>query len=92
MRTLGNLTGKGTVVADGTDQGDANYDIDVFQDGAMKSAEGTIRGDMPMLAKAQSSRAAQLRLENGSTINIILTLVRGDGSGTLKVSGPVPGF
>jgi hypothetical protein len=92
MLILGNLTGKGIVVADGTDQGEADYDIEVFQDGALKSAEGTIQGDMSMLAKAQSSRAAQLRLENGSTINIILTLVRGDGSGTLQVSGPVPGF
>jgi hypothetical protein len=57
------LTGKGIVVADGADQGEADYDIDVFHDGAMKSADGTIEGDIDMLEKAQSSRAAQLRLE-----------------------------
>jgi hypothetical protein len=92
MRILGNLTGKGVVVADGADQGEVDYDIEVFRDGAMKTAAGTIDGDMPMLARAQSSRTAQLRLEDGSTVSIILTLVRADGSGTLQVSGPVPGF
>jgi hypothetical protein len=92
LRIPGNLTGKGVVVADGADQGEVDYDIDVFHDGAMKTAEGAIEGDMPMLAKAQSSRTAQLRLETGSTISIILTLVRADGSGTLQVSGPLPGF
>jgi len=54
--------------------------------------DGTIEGDIDMLEKAQSSRAAQLRLEDGSTVSIILTLVRSDGRGTLQVSGPVPGF
>jgi len=51
--------------------------------------DSTIEGDIEMLEKARSSRAAQLRLEDGSTVSVILSLVRSDGRRTLQVSGPV---
>jgi hypothetical protein len=92
MRILGNLRGRGTTVSNGADQGEAGYDISVFLNGGMKSADGTIEGDPFMLMNAQSARSTELRLQNGSTVTIILTHVRGDGTGTLAVSGPVPGF
>jgi hypothetical protein len=45
-----------------------------------------------MLMNALSAGSTELKLENGSTITVILTRARGDGTATLVVSGPVPGF
>jgi hypothetical protein len=42
MRHLGKLEGTGQVVVRGNELGAAKYDVDVYQDGAFKTASGVI--------------------------------------------------
>jgi hypothetical protein len=91
MRVLGYLRDRGMVLIDGKAAGEGDYDITIFQDTRAKSASGSMKADMDLLFRAFSSGKAQMRLHDGSVIDIILTELNGDHA-MVTVSGPVAGF
>jgi hypothetical protein len=52
MRHIGRLQGAGQVVIGGKNLGAAKYDIDVYRDGAFKTASGMISADERVIWEA----------------------------------------
>ncbi|MEO1046622.1 MAG: hypothetical protein AAFX04_14380 [Pseudomonadota bacterium] len=68
-----------------------DYHINVFFDGAMRSARGTITGDPGTLLAAMMQREnLDMHLEGGGKVNLILTRSSSSGTFQITISGPVP--
>lgn len=93
MLHLGDLRGVGMVQVDGANVGSIGYKISVWFDEAqnLKSAHGVAVGDGKALFKAFNAGAAELSLEGGGRIKMIVTKINQDGA-EFQVNGPVPGY
>ncbi len=93
MKHLGELSGAGRIEVKGMPVGSVEYSIDVWLDeqARRKSADGSAQGDMGAIAKAFNAGTAQLFLEGGGSVHIIITKIGVHGA-ELQISGPVPGF
>lgn len=94
MQPIGTLTGTGGLLVDGEIVTSADYEITVWLErpGGLKSANGLLYGDFAQLHKVFEARSADLQLESGETVRIIITQLSTDSPATIQVSGPVPGY
>lgn len=89
------LKGRGTIVIDGVEYGDAAYQLSVRTDRhGWKSADGTIETDASAIrASFDSNNAAIVRLPNGEEVQLIITRWNSvSNSAEVKASGKVPGM
>lgn len=91
MRTLGTLTGAGSVLENDKLVCSATYVITVFQLGGTKSASGFLRSDDDLFGKLMNSGELTLQLHDRSTLQFLCSKLTLDGA-EIQVSGPVPGF
>ena len=93
MTHLGTIEGYGQIFAASKDLGEVGYSISVFQPRFMKEAHGYITGPPKVLREAFQAGGAILALEDGKTVDVIVTnyTMPGDRA-DITVYGRVPGF
>jgi len=93
MLHLGDLRGIGTVQVNGAEVGSIGYKISVWLDEVynVKSADGIAVGDGKALFKAFNAGSAELALEDGGRVTMIVTKIN-QGGAEFQISGPVPGY
>jgi hypothetical protein len=89
---IANMTGSGTLIVEGKESGAADYEIEIYRDRNMKTAEGTLNADFGLLYAAIAAAKTKLRLENGTYIDVVITNVTPGRDSTFVVSGPIPGY
>ncbi len=93
MVHLGTIEGHGQIIVGGNDLGEVGYSISVFRPRFVNEARGYITGPPKVLHAALQAGGAVLTLEDGETVNIIVTQFTMPGErAQIKVSGPVPWF
>lgn len=93
MHLLGRLQGRGTLEVGGKAVGEIDYKISVWQEGTgWKQADGSATGSDGGLEQAFAAGKAQLNLQQGGSVSIIVTRIGGGDAAEFRVSGPVPGF
>ena len=90
MTNIGTLSGLGKLWDGNTDLGPVGYAIDVFEDGAFKRGEGTLRwaGYGPWDG-FQAGKPLMLMLKTGEQVSITITSPRKEGADILA-TGPIP--
>src|SRR5947209_4498318 len=79
MRILGRRSGTGVLRVEGYGDIGVGYQLEVCSDGGIKSAEGTMRGDMTKLMQAwfSGNDRQRLVLEEGTAIDVVMTELDG---------------
>lgn len=90
---LGRLTGSGTLFSGDVEIGGVRYEIDVIQQGAIKSGRGVVYGDVTAAATSATNALFRLVLSGGDSVQIHLANADPiSGRARISTSGPVPGF
>ena len=89
MTHLGTLKGRGRLIASPDTEGVATYRINIYSKhpGGMKSARGTIHAKMLLLYRAFEAGKCTLGLDDGNSVEVVVTSVTNDRGG-LKVNTP----
>jgi len=93
MVHLGTIEGYGQIIAGGDELGEVGYSISGFRPRQIKEFRGYLTGPNNVLMAVMKARGVILCLEDGQTVDIIVTRysVLSDRA-EFVVSGPVPGF
>lgn len=93
MQRIRTLSGAGAVELDDNRSVTVKYDIDIWQEASgIKQGRGSLVGSFDLL-KAAHEGARVLKLQNGQTVEIVITNAQFESDGcycSISTSGPVP--
>lgn len=94
MASTRNLNADGILFVNGEEMGPCDYQLNGYNDGRHKWADGVLSADPAALAAALNSSApALVRLHSGAQVELLVTrLSLGSEQAEVKATGPVPGL
>lgn len=92
MLKFGSLKGRGKVEVHGQIIGEIDYEIEIWQNGAFRSASGAVvGGDAHAVAAAFNTGPSILHLQEGGSLRFIVTHSSPRGA-LISIEGPIPAF
>jgi hypothetical protein len=91
MARLGTIKGTGVLVVDQQRFDPINYWFEVKLEDGLRSADGRLTGDRHGLEAALKASSAQLELQDGTPVQIVLTGLDLQGASAV-VNGRIPGY